>query len=242
MGYSAVLWNRAVGGHAMHKVAALAAVGLLTAVASAAAEAPSAVVENVTGKPAGVEFMDYVAPGKVIELGPQDSIVLGYLKSCWRETITGGTVTVGTEQSTVKQGKVERAKVGCDGGQMQLTAQQASQSAGMVFRDRPRPAAAAAPRAQVTLYGLSPLVEVKDGGTLIIERLDQQGEHREVPVGGKLVHGAFYDFAKSDAPLTAGGTYRASLGKQEVVFKVDSQAKPGPTPIVGRLLRFTSPT
>jgi len=34
-------------------------------VASAAAQAPVAVVEDVKGKVAGVEFMDYVAPGKV---------------------------------------------------------------------------------------------------------------------------------------------------------------------------------
>ena len=38
----------------------------------------------------------------MIKLGPRDTIVLGYLKSCWRETITGGTVTVGAEQSEVK--------------------------------------------------------------------------------------------------------------------------------------------
>jgi hypothetical protein len=185
--------------------------------------------------------MDYVSPGKVIQLGAGESIVLGYMKSCWRETITGGTVTVGSEQSDVKQGKVERSKVSCDGGQMQLTAQQAGQSAGMVFRDRPRPAAATPAKPQATLFGLSPLVEVKGGGTLIVERLDQQGERHQVSIDGKaLVHGSFYDFAKGGEALTAGGIYRASLGAQQVVFKVDPQAKPGSTPVVGRLLRFSN--
>jgi hypothetical protein len=29
-------------------------------------------------------------PGQVIRLGADDRIVLGYLKSCWRETISAG--------------------------------------------------------------------------------------------------------------------------------------------------------
>src|SRR5262249_19207601 len=86
--------------------AALAAVGSLAFAALAWAQAPVAVVEDVSGKTAGVEFMDYVAAGKVIKLGAHDTIVLGYLKSCWRETITAGTVTIGTEQSEVQNGRV----------------------------------------------------------------------------------------------------------------------------------------
>ena len=31
--------------------------------------------------------MDYVEPGRIIRLGAHDRIVLGYLKSCWRETM-----------------------------------------------------------------------------------------------------------------------------------------------------------
>ena len=60
---------------------------------------PVAVVEKVTGKVVGVEFMDYVTPGKVVKLGPQGSIVLEYMTSCWRETITGGTVVVGSGEA-----------------------------------------------------------------------------------------------------------------------------------------------
>src|SRR6187399_1670799 len=87
---------------------ALAAASFLLLAAPAWADAPVAVVEDVSGKPAGIEFMDYVAAG--------DAIVRGYLKSCWRETIRGGTVTVGAEQSDVTGGTVDRVKVGCDGG------------------------------------------------------------------------------------------------------------------------------
>jgi hypothetical protein len=95
-----------------------------------AARAQVALVEDVNSKSAGVQSMDYVATGKQIRLGKQDTLVLSYLKSCWRETIAGGTVTVGAEQSDVQGGTVQRQKVDCDGDRLILTAQQASQSAG----------------------------------------------------------------------------------------------------------------
>jgi hypothetical protein len=68
------------------------------AVASPAAADPTgiAVVETLTGNPSGVEFMDYVRAGQVIRLGPHQTIVLSYVASCVRETITGGTVTEGS--------------------------------------------------------------------------------------------------------------------------------------------------
>lgn len=205
--------------------------------APAAAQSPVAVVEDVKGKVAGVEFMDYVAPKQVIKLGPKDSIVLGYMTSCWRETIAGaGTVIVGDEQSMVHLAKVERVKVDCDAGRVQLTARDASQSAATVFRSMtPGEKAAAQPR--LTLHGLSPLVEVKSKGAVVIERLDQPGERHEI-AAKSFVRGRFYDFAKARKTLTPGATYTASLGAVTMVFKVDPQAKPGETPIIGRLLRL----
>ena len=55
---------------------------------AAAAPVQVALVENVSGNPAGVEFMDYLETGKIIELGPHDTIVLSYMSSCVQETIT----------------------------------------------------------------------------------------------------------------------------------------------------------
>jgi hypothetical protein len=194
---------------------------------------PVALVEAVNGNSADVEFMDYVDPGKVIHLNSHDWIVLSYLKSCVRETITGGIVTVGTERSEVESGKVERSVVPCEAGKMLLTTQTASQAAGMVFRS------GSGPRPQFTLYGLSPIVELKGGGTLLLERIDRPGERYTVAVDERqLLHGAFYDFANSDRKLAAGGVYKAVFGAQQVVFKVDPQSKPGQAPIVGRLLRL----
>lgn len=211
---------------------------LVLTVQPAWADAPVAVVEDVSGKPAGVEFMDYVEPGRVIKLAAGDSIVLGYLKSCWRETIRGGTVTVGSEQSKVSGGTVDRAKVGCDGGKMELAAAQSKQSAAMVFRKAPGPNTP--PKPQFKIYGRSPVVELKGGGTLVIERVDvPSGDRMEVAIApGNLVHGAFYDLAKNGKSLKPGGVYRAKVGDQQIVFEVDAAAKEGAEPVAGRLLRF----
>ena len=149
---------------------------------AASAQSPAAVVEEIQGSVPGVEFMDYVDPGQVIRLGAHDRIVLGYLKSCWRETISGGTVTVGAEQSEVSGGEVARSKVACEGGKMMLSAELAGKSGAMVFRQAPKPQAAALPHPQFTLYGLSPVFEVRPPGKLVVERLDQPGERHEIAV------------------------------------------------------------
>ena len=48
--------------------------GVLGISLAAAAPLQVALVENVTGTPAGVGFMDYVEAGKIIALGPRESI------------------------------------------------------------------------------------------------------------------------------------------------------------------------
>jgi hypothetical protein len=208
-------------------------------ISTVAAQSPAAVVEEITGSAAGVQFMDYVEPGQVIRLGAHDHIVLGYLKSCWRETIDGGTVTVGNDQSEVAGGEVVRAKVACEGGKMMLSAELAGKSGAMVFRQAPKPQAVSLPHPEFTLYGLSPVFEVRPPGTLIVERLDQPGERHEMPVSEQqLTRGAFLDFAKAGVALAPGGLYRAKLGEQEIVFKIDPDAKPGAAPLAGRLARL----
>ena len=205
-----------------------------------AAPLPVAVIEEITGTPAGVEFMDYVEAGKVIRLKAKDSVVLSYMKSCVRESITGGTIVVGAEHSEVDGGKVVRTTVKCDAGSTLLSARQANQFAGMVFRNAPPPGAAPPiPEPQFTLYGRSPMVELPGPATLVIERLDKAGERHVLTIGKQqLLRGAFYDLAKAGKSLVAGGIYRASAGGQPVVFKIDADARPGAAPIIGRLLRF----
>ncbi|MFD2181382.1 hypothetical protein [Rhodoplanes azumiensis] len=204
---------------------------------------PVAVVEEVRGKASGLEFMDYVEAGRVIKLGPKDTIVLGYLKSCLRETITGGTVVVGAEQSKVHLGQIDSVKVECD-ATAQLAERQATESAATVFRGMgPNKAtgggAGGEPPRTLVLFGRSPVFELKEPATLTLERLDKAGDKQTIAVTQRmLLRGRFYDMARSDKSLAAGGSYVATLGSRKVAFKVSANAKPGVTPAVGRLVRF----
>lgn len=218
--------------------AAAALLGWATATGAATAQAPVAVVEEVRGQAAGVEFMDYVAAGRVIRLGPKDVIVLGYLKSCWRETITGGTVTVGEAQSSVQRGRIERTQVECDGARGKVGTREGTQSAATVFRSFSRDARPARQRA--TVYGQSPVLEVEAArGALVIERLDETAPRVEIGVAGDaLLRDRFFDLALAGVVLVPGATYAASLGERKLEFKVAPQAAPGAAPLVGRLLRF----
>jgi hypothetical protein len=195
-----------------------------------------AVVEDISGSP-GVELMDYVSEGKTIKLAPTDSIVLSYLKSCWRETIKGGVVTVGAGQSTVDGGTITREKVACDGGKMELAAAQSKQGAAMVFRGTGH---TPPPKPQFTIYARSPVIELAGGGTLSLERVDRPGEKKlDLSITeDELAHGKFYDLAKAGTELQPGGVYRAKAGNQQVVFQVDAGAKADVGPLAGRLVRF----
>jgi hypothetical protein len=214
----------------------VAVVGSVGFTALAAAQAPVAVVEDLQGPVTGAEFMDYVAPGNVIKLGPAGTIVLGYMQSCRRETITGvGTVIVGTEESMVHLGEVKAGKMDCDTNRPHMSNRQTGDSAAMVVRnlDKGTPATA------FTLYGLSPVIETTGRGKLLVERLDVKGERYDVDLAkAPMVRGKFYDFAKTGTALKPGGVYAASLGTKKVVFTVDAEAGSRPASIIGRLVRL----
>jgi hypothetical protein len=199
----------------------------------AVAEAPSAIVEDVNASGAGVAFMDYVAAGRVIRLGAKGTLTLGYLRSCLRETITGGKVTVGAEQSKVAGAKLVRERIECDGTRLLLTPAQAAKSMGAVFR-APPPGSNALPQPQFTLYGASPVISLsKPSGTVVLKRLDRDAQDITI-----AVEGGFADLALLKKSLKPGGIYQARDGKFVVVFKVDRFARPGRGPLVGRLIRF----
>jgi hypothetical protein len=87
----------------------------------ASAGNPSAIVENIDAPGAKLQFMDYVESGRVISLGASGTVTLGYLSHCLSETVIGGSVTVGREQSRIDGGNVRREQVECDGGNLKLT-------------------------------------------------------------------------------------------------------------------------
>lgn len=219
------------------KTSIVAAVVIFGSVASVAAQSPVAIVEDVKGKVSGVEFMDYVAPGKVIKLGADGVVVLGYMTSCWRETIRGGVAVVGAEESRTSLSEVSRERVACS-KRAQLSEREATQSAATTFRgmgSKKQKAPAQVP----VIYGMSPVIELTQPGKLVIERTDLPGQRVETDVSAKmLVKGRFFDLAKAGHSLMPGGTYTATLGSRKAVFSIDSFAQSGASPLVGRLVRL----
>ena len=207
-------------------------------VAPAAAESPVAVIEEVQGKVTGAEFMDYVTPKTVIKLGANSSVIISYMKSCRREKISGlGTVIVGTDESFVQFADVKSEKTECDSSQSHATTKETSEVAATVLRSVGKSASSTI-KPQLTLYGTSPIVEARGRGTLVMERLDVKGERQQIELNGSQPKGKFYDFASVNRALAPGGIYSATFGSGKIVFRIDSQAKPGATPIVGRLIRL----
>jgi hypothetical protein len=206
-------------------VIAMAGIGLCGSVVGAAAQ--TAIVEDVVGNPAGIELMDSVVTGQTIHLRPDERIVLSYLKSCLRETITGGTVVVRDEFSAVEGGEVQRVKVDCDAGKMQLTAETASKSGAVVLRGNPP---------SLTIFGLAPLVVAAKGTRMTIERVDIPGEHYAFTSSAGANGRSFYDFASAGQELVAGGLYQITAGASHFVFRVAPNGKPGRSPMVGRLI------
>ena len=197
---------------------------------------PTALVEDVKSTTADVEFMDYVGNRQVVKLGPSDVLVLSYLKSCEHETITGGTVVVGSERSDVQGGQVVRTKVPCDGGNIQLSAQQADQSAASSFRLQ----SAATVK---MLYARAPMVQLprplaNDDRVLVIGRTDVPGETHRFNISDAMIGARFFDLATTNLSLAPGATYDATIGSHKVSFRIDPNVASASTPIVSRLLRF----
>lgn len=201
-------------------------VALFASLNMARAGEPVAIVESISAATEGLAFMDYLEEGQIIDLKAGEILILGYLFSCWEERIVGGRVIVGREKSIVENGKVQREQVDCDGGAIRLSVDQADKSGVWVFRKPPK--------RRLTLYGVSPVLLLSGaGGSVTIERLDKPGARLTLTIEGRFV-----DLAESSTTLVPGAIYRATVGDVALDFQIDPLAMPGPSPVVGRLLRF----
>jgi hypothetical protein len=216
---------------------ALPAFALPAAARAPAPLLPIAIVEDIKSTTADVEFMDYVGAGQIIKLGPRDTLVLSYLRSCEHETITGGTVKIGLARSEVSDGQVARQKVPCDGGKIELSSAQASASAASAFRVQ------SADSGALTLFARTPLVQLPrdlapGDRTLVIVRTDRPGERHALRLDDAAPAGGFVDLARQKLSLTRGASYEASIGGRKLAFAIDRKARSGAAPVVSRLLRF----
>jgi hypothetical protein len=236
-----------IGGGAVRTGLRIGAVGLsvlslaVTPVALAQSRPPAAIVEEISGSVGNVLVLDYLSPGQKITLGPGSTIVLGYLRSCIREMVQGGSLTVGDLQSEIGDGaNVVRAKTDCAGAKLQLTVEQAGKSGVVVFRGPPDASGVRQiPEPDFILHGLSPLIDTGGARKLSLERIDRAGEKFEIDLAATGVpRGRFYDFATANQSLTPGGTYRLAADSLEVIIRIHPFAAKGASPVAGRLIRF----
>lgn len=218
-----------------HLFTAVVALVAFTGVAGAG-QAPVAVIEDLQGKVTGADLMDYVVPGQVIKLNAGSSIVIGYMKSCWRETISGiGTVIVGTEQSSVHLAEFKAGKVPCDTTQADRINKEAGESAATVVRSLKDDLQKGPP--PLVLHGQSPILATSERGKLVVERIDVKGERYEVDLAkANPARGKFYDLSKNNVTLKPGGAYSMTVNSKSTAFVVDSGAVAGAGPVISRLV------
>ncbi|MFQ5566545.1 MAG: hypothetical protein ACE5EU_09300 [Paracoccaceae bacterium] len=187
---------------------------------------PVAIVEDASIN-APVAVFDYLVLGQRIELNPEQSVVIGYLASCRLETITGGVVIIGEERSTLTGGTIDADQVECDGGQIELTRENAAASGVAVYRT--------GADVEMRLYSATPVFLLPAAGAddvIEIERIDRaEPTHRFTARSGR------FDLADAGAYLNPGGIYMARNGDREIAIRVVVYARPG-GPLVGRIAQF----
>jgi hypothetical protein len=193
----------------------------------ARADELAAIVEDASPSVSAVGLFEYLSPGTKLRLASEDWLVLGYLRSCKQEHITGGDITIGEEESTVTGGSVKRQRVECDGGSLQLTAEQSERAGVTVMRKSDGVIESA-----LTVYSLSPLFQIRDTAeSLTLESID-----RPQKIQNYKIHSNRVDLAEHSIRLRSGGLYRAKAAEHEIIFRVDKFARPGISTLLGRLI------
>jgi hypothetical protein len=194
--------------------------------ASASAQAV-AILEEIEGASGKHEAFDELKAGERIELGANGRAIIGYFGSCARETIAGGTIVIGQDQSQVEGGTVTRETVACEATQLVLTEQEAGTSATIVFRGPPWEK-----WVRQVVPSPSPVV-LASGTSLQIKRLDEDEQPMTLPLTDGHV-----DLSAAKIALAPGGYYELTAGKKQMVIKIDPAATAAPIPATSRLVRL----
>jgi hypothetical protein len=199
----------------------------LMASAQTRADEPMVLVESISAAVTGVSPMTYVSPGTVIDLGQSTVLVLDYLGSCVKETVTGGVVHVGTRFSRVDRGSFVNTRLNCDGGRLQTAA--AVSQGGVVYRAIGDP---------LIIRSTAPVIVAERPGRLIITRLGRdEGPVIEKEIANNGSQGPFLvDLAQAGVSLVPGVTYEAQLGNRQRTFRIDTAAAGADAPLLLRLL------
>ncbi len=206
-----------------------ACIGALLALPFAAApaqsaDAPTAIVEDADPGRTDIGLFEMLQNGHKISLKKGEQLILGYLQSCMRETITGGEVVVGAKKSAVTGGQVNSEKVECAGGQVALDKSSKGKAGVVVFRKAPKKKKSRTAKTKtLTLHDTSPLVRLKTPAAAItLQRLDEPGPPENISVSGNTA-----DLRAEGIKLAPGGSYVISAGKRRVRLKVAPDARDG---------------
>jgi hypothetical protein len=196
--------------------------------ATASAQAV-AILEEIAGASGKHESFDELKAGERLDLGAGGRAIIGYLGSCVRETIDGGTVVVGQDQSQVEGGKVARETIPCEATQLVLSEDQAGKSATVAMRPMPWER-----ELRQIVPSRSPLIWVEAKGQLSIRRLDSEDQQ---PLSLPIKDGKV-DLALHQVELVPNGFYELQAGKKTMVIKIHNTAQAGSMPAMSRLVRL----
>lgn len=197
---------------------------LITAMVGGA-KAQDALVEQASAD-APVDAFQFLSAGERIDLASGQTIEIGYLASCVRETITGGSVTIGREQSDVAGGDVRREALAC-GVNVALSQSERNESGASAWRND-------APGDVAIVGNLAPVLVFPAPPTLVrIERTDIPGRTIRLSTTAEVV-----DLAERGVTLAPGGIYAISAGAMRREVEVDFDAVDVGGPAFLRAVRF----
>jgi len=186
----------------------------------------AAIVEDISISKIGLLQLDLLKSGTIIELG-QGKIVLGYLHTCWQDTISFGRVKVGRQRSIVEGGFVSRRRVECDSAVLAKSARSPGTGRGLSAIGRPGNSGTG-----IILYGQSPIIIAQTPSQQVtIRHANQQTEPVKIQLKNNRI-----DTADHGIELLPDARYRATSGTVELEFRIDKLAERGKSPAVGRLL------
>lgn len=207
---------------------ALAAAALILLGASAqAAPRPVAIVEESAKTEGRGQVFDLLTENDTMQLAAGETIVLGYLKSCVRETITGGSVTIGAKESVVEGGKVAREKTECAVNKLLLTEDQSQQSATIAFRPGDT---------LKHIYTRQPVIMAGMSENVTIQPFEGGESWDLVPENGRI------DFRAAKFEMQPGMRYRVTGAKATIIVEVDAAATTAKTGTLERVVILDSGT
>lgn len=200
---------------------------ILLSITAEAASRPVAIVEDSAKTEGKGQVFDLLSENDQISLKAGEILVLGYLKSCTRETITGGTVTVGNKESVIEGGTVTREKTECTVNKLALTADEAQQSATVAFR----------PGDTIKhIQTRQPLIMAGKSESVTIQSFEGGESWQLTPESGHI------DFRAANLEMQPNMRYRVTGAKATIIVEVDAAATTAKTGTLERVVILDSGT